>query len=186
MRRSTFMLATLPAAAALSCHLAPVSIAPDPFPAPQDATIRVIPRPSVTYRTTAQMTVGVLRLLRCDSLLSEAAGEDTVHDSSRRHVVRNGAGDSLAVPASRAPKGTRLRLVRQGRTPHRILSATASGFVTGATLTIDLRGCDPSPDTTVVRRGPMGVWEDVGGTVSGTSITTPPLDHLSIYALAGG
>ena len=53
-----------------------------------------------------------------------------------------------------------------------------------AILTIDLTGCEDPTGASVVLWGGGDNWTDMGGTVSGSTITVE-LPHFSIYAVAG-
>ncbi|HET7229605.1 MAG TPA: hypothetical protein VFJ16_06355 [Longimicrobium sp.] len=142
----------------------------------------------VTYGTTATLTVGVIDLIPCTTPgVGPAPPPVDVVDSMISHTVASGRGDQMVLPARAAPQGTRVSLERQAGA-YRSVRAYASAPVKNARISIDITDCTlpTGKRLTVVREVSPDVWEDVGGSVAGGKITTPPLPHLSIYALAGG
>jgi hypothetical protein len=107
--------------------------------------------------------------------------------SGNLHMSDGTGTDQLFVPAGHAPGGTAFRFERVAGSAHqRRVSATAPVAVAGATIAIDATGCTPAPTKRlkVGRWDPAtSTWQDVGGTLTGTTVTSDPLDHLSIYAV---
>lgn len=123
------------------------------------------------------------KIVRCSSSLG-STGSVTISDTTVPTTISDGAGDELVVPAGGAGGGTKVSLQRIGGTADRRVRASASGAVTGAVLTLNLAGCDPAPAYTVALIPSSGVPEDQGGTVAASRLTSRPLPHLSIYAVA--
>jgi hypothetical protein len=99
-------------------------------------------------------------------------------------TVGDGDGDLLTIPAGGAAPGTRVTLRRVPGSPYRRVIAQANAPVSGATLGIELTGCESAASYTVAYLPASGPAEDVHGVQNGTRITTPALPHLSIYAVA--
>lgn len=188
MRPSVLLMAVGVAAVAACAPQPPIDRNPPPAPPPPPpgTTIQVIPASGVTYARTVTTTLGVLQLLDCGPAAA-ASGSVTVGSTTASHHAANGAGDDLDLPPGSAASGTVASVARQAGTTNRVVQANASGPVRNVRLTISTAGCTPYMGrTTVVRHISGDIWEDVGGTPGPARITTPPLDHLSIFALAGG
>lgn len=178
---SRLPLALLLAAAGGSCTHATARLDVDPPAAGGEIRVRV--RPGGSYLRVEDDTVGVLRLLNCPAPPGDVAGRTTV--GAGRTVAFNATGDSLIIPAGGASAGTAVEIVRRAGRPYRWVAAAAGTGPTPAALTVNLGGCARTGTLTVVRWTGSPLWDDVGGTVAGSSITVQ-LPHLSIYALAGG
>jgi len=188
MRRIAFIAACLACAACRPSPYGPP--APPPAPPPPSTTIHVIRRTGGVYSSTTTETLGVLELLSCTAAGGAPPASTDITDPTRPYTARNGMGDELVVPANAAAAGTRISITRRAGS-NRIVDAYASNRVNRAQVALSVAGCDlTGKNPTVVRQVTDDIWEDVGGTVSGSGsgarITTPVLTHLSIYALAGG
>jgi hypothetical protein len=168
MRPIAFIRTVACMAAVVACtrtypYPSPAPPAPTPAPPP--------PRSSVTLSTCLPV-----------AQLSDSV---TVTDTTVTTTVSDGAGDSVAVPPRGAPLGTVIRLTRIPG-PNRMVRAEPSNPVTGATVTLDFGGCSAVAANVRVAHVPSGGGppEDVGGHVHGTEVTSDPLPHLSIYAVA--
>ena len=127
--------------------------------------------------------VGGPRIVRCSSTAG-SAGTVTISDSTVPTIVSDGAGDELAIPSGATAAGTKVKLKRSGGAADRRVKVEASRPVAGAVLTLNLAGCDSAAAYTVALVPPSGPPVDAGGTVSGSRVTSRPLPHLSIYAVA--
>jgi hypothetical protein len=180
-----------PLAISLLALLCAVGLGARRGPAPQRAAaagyavqIRVHPRAGVRYARMEGDSIAVLRLLRCAPAARETRGQGRVGNPGERAVADNGAGDRLEIPAGGGRGGMNLEIRRRPGIPFRSVEVNADGAITRAILSIDLTGCEDPAGATVVHWGGGSNWDDVGGSVAGSTITAE-LTHLSIYAVAG-
>jgi hypothetical protein len=155
-----------------------------PGPGGRGVEIRVHARAGVRYTRMDGDSIAVLRLLRCAPAAREIRGQGRVGNRGERAVADNGVGDRLEVPAGAAPGGVGLEIRRRAGIPFRSVEVSADAAITRALLSIDLTGCEDPSGATVVHWGGGSDWDDVGGSVAGSTITAE-LTHLSIYAVAG-
>jgi hypothetical protein len=148
------------------------------------AEIRVHPRTGVRYTRMEGDSLAVMRLLRCAPAEREERGNARVEHGRGRAVAINGVGDRLEIPAGAGPDGMNLQIRRRPGLPFRSVEVDADNPVTAAILTMDLTGCEDTAGATVVLWRGGASWDDMGGSVDGSTISTT-LPHLSIYAVAG-
>jgi hypothetical protein len=154
-----------------------------PAAEPGEQAIRVRTRPGVAYAHPLAEGVALKRLLPCTPASPGEHGRANAVARGGRALARNADGDQVEI-APGGGRATQVSITRRPGLPYRSVEVNADGEVTRAILTIDLTGCEDPTGASVVLWGGGDNWTDMGGTVSGSTITVE-LPHFSIYAVAG-